>query len=134
MLEGRVKLVRERVARSAASIAARAAALNHEVWNYAVKGQAVVIIFLLSLPGHFVGELFCSLGQTDEISHGLGRFLLKQANDNIALRSLEYRVGSSRSTHAFSSRIIVHERPQTAPLPMHWRSLASLVGCGIKER
>src|SRR5260221_2500493 len=133
MLEGRVKLVRERVARSAAPIAARAATLNHEVWNHSVKIQAVVIVFLLLLPSHFVGKLFCSLGQTDEIGHGLGRFLLKQANDNIALRSLEYRVCSSGSTHAFSSRAIVHERPQTAPLPIPSHPLASLISYDMQS-
>src|SRR3984893_5341790 len=117
MLLGRMKLIGERIAWSTASIAARAAALNHEIRNHAVKRQTIVIVLLLFLPGHLVGEFFGPLRQAYEIGHRFGRFLLEQANHNIALRSLKYSVLSCGSTHAFSSRTIVHEAPQTAPVP-----------------
>ena len=87
---------------SAAAVAAGAAALNHKIGNYAVKGQAVVIVFLMLLAGSFVGELFGAFGQADEVSDGLGRFLLEQADDNVALRGLKNGVGSCGSAHAIS--------------------------------
>src|ERR1700719_354650 len=118
-----MKLIRESVARTTASIAARAAALDHEFGNYTVKAQAVVIIPLLFFSGHFVGEFLGTLRQANKIGHRLGGFLLKQSNDDVALRSFEYSVCSSGSTHAFSSPSIVHERPQGMPVPLKMRHL-----------
>jgi hypothetical protein len=73
--------------------------LDHEAGNYAMKRQAVVIVFLQFFARHFVSEFLGPFRKAYEIGHRLGRFLLQQANDNIALRSLEYRVRSSRSSH-----------------------------------
>src|ERR1700676_210540 len=115
MLQGRMELVRESISGAAASIAARAAALNHEIGNDAVKRKSIVIVFLLFFPGHFVGEFLSAFRQSDEIGHGLGRFFFEQANHDISLRSLEYGIRSSGSSHAFSSATIVHEPPQSTP-------------------
>src|SRR6516225_263946 len=51
-----MKLIFKRVARAAAAIPARTSALNHELRNYAVEGQTVVIIPLFFFPGHRVRE------------------------------------------------------------------------------
>src|SRR5258708_1457455 len=118
VLQRSVKLVGESVTRSAASVPPRASSLDHEVGNHAVKRQAVIIVFLLFLARHFVGKFLGPFRHAYEIRHRLGPLLFQQPNDNVSLRSLEYCVRSSRSSHAFSSRTIVHERPQTAPLPI----------------
>src|SRR5712664_4204663 len=99
-----MKLVREGVARSAASIAARASALDHEIRDHPVERQPVVVILLLLLAGHFIGEFLRAFRESDEIGYCFGRFLFQQANDNVSLRRLEYGIRSGGSAHAFSSR------------------------------
>src|SRR5258708_1590456 len=98
-----MKFIRESIAWTAPPISSGASALNHEIGNHAVKRQAIVEVLLVLLPAHFIGELFGSFRQAYEIGNGLGGLLLQQTNDNITLRSLEYRVRSSRSSHEFSS-------------------------------
>src|ERR1700730_9832635 len=97
-----MKLVGEGVPRPAAAIAAGAAALNHEVRDHAMKGQPVVIILLLFLSRFLVSEFFSALRQTDEIGDGLGRFLLEQTDDDVALRRFKDGVGSCASRHETS--------------------------------
>src|SRR5215472_15911504 len=104
MFQRRMKLVGELVARSTHSATVRAAALNHELRNHAMKNQTVVERPLFFLSRLFIGEFFCAFSESNEIRNGLGRFLLEQPHNNIPLRSLKNSVGSCRSAHAFSLR------------------------------
>src|SRR5450755_735990 len=97
-----MKLVRKRVARPSAPIPAWATALNHEVRNYSMKGQAVVIISLFFLPGALVGEFLCPFGETNKVRYGLRRFIFEQVNDDVALRSFKNGIRPCGSRHEIS--------------------------------
>src|SRR5579859_2194719 len=73
MLQGRMKLISELVARSAYAAALRASALDHELRDDAVKNQSVVERPFLFLPCLFVGEFLCPFGQPHEIGYCLWR-------------------------------------------------------------
>src|SRR5215831_13881158 len=102
MLQRRMEFVGKLVTGSTDATALRAAALDHELRNHAVKNQSVVERPLLFLPGFFVSEFLCPFGQPDKIGHRLRRLFLKQPRHNISLRGLKNRVSSCCSAHAFS--------------------------------
>src|SRR5580693_6558628 len=97
-----MKLVGKGIPRPAAAIAARAAALDHEVRDHAMEGQPVVIILLLLLSRFLVNEFLGALRQADEIGDGLRRFLFEQTDDDAALRRFKDGVGSCASRHETS--------------------------------
>ena len=102
MLQRGVEFVRERVTGTAAAIAARAAALNHEIGNHAVEGEAVIEGALFFLSGALVGKFLGAFGKTDEVGYGLRRFLFEQADHNFALRGFKNSVRSRWPCHEFS--------------------------------
>src|SRR6202171_6022596 len=112
MLERRLKFIAKSVTGPASAIATRAASLNHKIRNHPVKRQPIVIILLLLLSSPLVGEFFRAFGESNEIRHRFWGFLFQQSNDDVALRSFEYRVRPCGSAHEFSSRSIVHETAQ----------------------
>src|SRR3989442_14763989 len=87
----------EFVSGSAGTGSQGASALNHEIGNDTMKSEAIVKATFRFLAGLRIGKFFCAFGQADEIRHGLRRFCLKQAADNVSLRGLENGVGSRRS-------------------------------------
>src|SRR5690348_5348144 len=99
-----MEFIAERVARPAASISARASALDHELRDNSMKHQAVVISFFLFLSGSFVDKFLRALGQADEILDRFGRFFLEQSYHDISLRSFKNGVSSCGSAHSFSLR------------------------------
>jgi hypothetical protein len=119
VLQRRMKLVAEFVARSAAAAAFGASALNHEVGNHAVKNQAVVKGPLFFLAGALVGEFFRAFGEADEIRDSVRRLLFEQAHDDVALRCLENGVRSCGTCHelSLSGRSIYRTRRAT-PTPV----------------
>src|SRR5271157_2819510 len=97
-----MELVRKVVAGPPAAVSLRASALNHELGYHAVEDQAVIVIAFFFFAGGGVDKFLCALCQPDEILDRLGCFLVKQPANDIAQRSLENCVGSSRSCHLFS--------------------------------
>src|SRR6266566_7944954 len=75
--EIRVKLVSELVTGAAGSRTERVSALNHEIGNHPVKDRPVIEL-AAGLPGARVGPGTGSLGEADEISHGLRRLIGKE--------------------------------------------------------
>src|SRR5580704_11115641 len=67
VLQRRMKLVAKFVARSAASAAFGASALNHKIRNDAVKNQSVIERPLFFLARALVGEFLRALGEANEI-------------------------------------------------------------------
>src|SRR5216684_5900866 len=97
-----MKFVGKFVAWSAHAAALGAAALNHELRNYAMENQTVVERPFFLLAGLFIREFFRAFGQPDENRNGLGRFFFEQAHHNIPLRRFKNSVGSCRTAHAIS--------------------------------
>src|SRR5260370_2749778 len=97
-----MELVGKGIAGASAAIPARAATLDHELRNHAVKRQPVIVILFHFFAGHLVRKFLPALGQSDEIFHGLRRFFFEQAHHNIALRSFKNGVSSCGSAHAIS--------------------------------
>src|SRR6266705_3655139 len=92
-----MELLGELVSGSAGTGSQGASTLNHEIGNDAMKSEASVIATFRFLAGLRIGKFLCAFGQADEIGHGLRRFFLKQAADDVSLRGLENGVGSRRS-------------------------------------
>src|SRR3989442_15400985 len=106
-----MKFVLERIARPAAAVAARTAALNHEFRNHALEGEPVVIRPLRWLAGRGVAELLRAFRGPDKVFHCFRRLLLKQPANNLAQRSFKHAVCSGRSAHAssFRAKVTVNE-------------------------
>src|SRR5580692_4196108 len=102
MFQGGMEFVREGVAGAAASIAARASTLDHELGNNAVEGEAVVEIALFFFAVGFVGEFFGAFGETNEILDGFGRLFFEEADHDIALRCFKNGVRPCGSCHGIS--------------------------------
>src|SRR6266571_6919441 len=102
MLQRRMKLISELVARPTHAAALRAAALNHELRDDAMENQPVVEWPLFLLTRFFVCEFLGALGQPHEVSNRLGCFLFEQPHHNVSLRGFKNGVRSCRSAHAFS--------------------------------
>src|SRR5882724_1616301 len=102
MLQRRMKFVGELVAGAAHATTLRASALNHKLWNHAVKNQTVIERPLFFFAGSFVCKFLGAFGQSKEIFDCLWSFLFQKPNHNIALRCFENGVGSCCSAHAFS--------------------------------
>src|SRR5216684_4696632 len=94
-----VEFIGELIARPAGAGAQRAAALNHEVGDHAVKRQAVVKRPFHGFSRFGVGEFLCAFGEFDEVGHRLRRFLFKQLAHDGALRGLEDGVRSRCACH-----------------------------------
>ena len=77
-----MKLVREFVARVAASGSLRASALNHEIRNHAMEHQSVVKRLTRLL----------AFGEIGEVLHGVRRFVFEQFNFEAAFSCIEHRV------------------------------------------
>src|SRR5271165_1073490 len=92
MLQGFVKLVAEAIAGIAGSGPERAAALNHELRNHAMKNEAVVKRALHFFPCFRIREFLGAFGEADKIRDGLRGFLFKQPDDDRSLRSIEHGV------------------------------------------
>jgi hypothetical protein len=53
--------------------------------------------------GLWIGKLLDAFGQSDKIRHRLRRFFVKQAADNVSLRSLKNGISSGRARQSPSS-------------------------------
>src|SRR5262249_15602569 len=95
--------VLEFVAGTAHAGAAGVAALDHEIGDHPMKDGAAVKRSIAAFAAHTVLPAPFALSQVDEILGGDGRFLLKQAANNFAFRSVEYCVGTCRAAHKSSS-------------------------------
>src|SRR5579863_9141530 len=87
-----MKLVLERVARTAVALPKGVAALNDEAVDDAMKGDAVVVRLLVTILGLRMRPLLRALSQADEVGHGLRRFLIEEFHGEVAERRLEVRV------------------------------------------
>ena len=76
-------LVVEVVAGAAGAIAQRAAALDHEVLDDAVEGQAVVERLMGRLAGEWVRPFLLAGRQTEEVLHGHGRLIVEQVDGDV---------------------------------------------------
>src|SRR5260370_16950273 len=115
MLQRRVKLVGKLVSWPSHSAALRAAALDHELWNHAMKNERVVERRFLLLPVLFVCKLFCAFGKPDEIGNCLGGLFFEQPHHDVSLGSFKYGVRSCRPAHAFSLSTESSYMSRTAP-------------------
>src|SRR5258708_15924971 len=97
-----MELVGKGIAGASAAIPARAATLDHELRNHAVKRQPVIVILFHFYARHLVRKFLPALRQSYEIFLGLRRFFFEQAHHNIALRSFKNGVSSCGSAHAIS--------------------------------
>src|SRR5258708_1432003 len=84
-----MEFVREVVTRAAAAVALRASALNHEVRDYAVKNQAVVIGPLFLLSADRVLEFLGAFCEADKVFDGLRCFFFKQPANAVAHSSFK---------------------------------------------
>src|SRR5262249_30781574 len=97
-----MEFVGELVAGPAGALAEAVAALNHEAVDDAVKDHAVVERRLLALAADRVAPFLRAFGETDEILYSVGRFLVEEADLEIAFGCLEIRV----SGHGSSTEIV----------------------------
>src|SRR5713101_5822155 len=125
-----MKLVRKLVTRPAAPASLGTSALNHELGNYAMKCQPIVVILFLFFPRAFVGELLGAFGETHKIRNCLGRFLFEQAHYDVALRSFKYGISSCRSAHAFSLWTV--SSYTSGRCPRHLAAATSLFACAAR--
>src|ERR1700693_1316785 len=102
MFQGGMEFVGEGVAGAAASIAARASTLDHELGDDAMKAKAIVKVAFFFFAVGFVGEFLGAFGETNEILDGFGRFLFEEADDDIALRCFKNGVRRCGSCHGIS--------------------------------
>ena len=93
MLERRVELVAEFVARAAVALAERIAALDHEAVDHAVEDDPVIERRGLLLPRLRIGPFLRAFGQADEIGDGIRRLGLKELYRETAFGGVELRVG-----------------------------------------
>ena len=82
-LERRVDLVVEVIARAAGAGAQRATALDHEILDDAVEGEAIVEGLMAWLAGERIGPLLLAAGQAEEVLHGLRCLLVEQIDLDI---------------------------------------------------
>src|SRR5579864_1572416 len=87
-----MKLVLERVARTAVALAQRVAPLDDKAVDDAMKGDAVIVRLLVALLGLRMRPLLGAFRQADEVRHGLRRFLVEEFHGEVAERRLEVRV------------------------------------------
>src|SRR5262245_5181053 len=114
-----MKFIGKLIPRPAHPRSVRTSALNHEIWNHAVKDQAIVKRALLFLPGLFIRKFLGSFREPDEILHCLWRFLVEQLDHNVPLRSLKNGVCSCGTSHAFSLKVVAVSSYMTAVPPRH---------------
>src|SRR5262249_30280349 len=93
----------ELVAGAAHACALWIAALDHEVRNHAVENRAVVERVLALGPRGRMRPLALAFGKLGKVGNGLGRPLLEQPADDVALGGIEHGVGAGRACHCFSS-------------------------------
>lgn len=89
MTEFRAEFVAESVARAASANTARAAALDHEIGNDAVKDESIVERSLRSFPGQFIDELELPSREADKILDGIWDEVFVEFCGHIAQRSFE---------------------------------------------
>src|SRR6266852_132291 len=102
MIQRGMKFISKFVTWPAAAAAFRASALDHELWNDAVKRQPVVKILFLFFLAALVRKFLRAFGKPDEIRDRFRGFFFQQPHNNVALRRFKNSVHSSRSAHAFS--------------------------------
>lgn len=85
MLERGIDLVGDLRRQAGAAFGQMRPGLNHEIRNDAVEKDAVVKrLAFYHLPGGMVFPGFLASGKLDEVGHGLGRFLLKELDHDLA--------------------------------------------------
>ena len=84
-LQARVDLIVELVARAAGTGAQRATALNHELLDDAVEGQAVVELAVGRLAGVRVRPFLLAGGEAQEVGHGVRSLVVEQVDGDAAL-------------------------------------------------
>ena len=85
-LQARVDLIVELVARAAGTGAQRATALNHELLDDTVEGQAVVELAMGRLAGVRVRPFLLAGGEAQEVGHGVRGLVIEQVDGDIAFR------------------------------------------------
>ena len=87
-LQARVDLIVELVARAAGTGAQRATALNHELLDDTVEGQAVVELAMGRLAGVRVRPFLLAGGEAQEVGHGVRSLVVEQVDGDAALRGM----------------------------------------------
>ena len=82
--QSRHDFVIEVVARTAGAGAQRAAALDHEVLDDAMEGQAVIERFVARLAGERVGPFLLAGGQAKEVGYGFRGLVVEQVDLDVA--------------------------------------------------
>src|SRR5918999_6298189 len=92
MFKLRMELVLEAITRAAGAVTERITALNHEPRDHAVKNSSVIQRPLYFLSGFGIHPLFRAACKSDKVSHGLGRLVFEELDDDIAHAGLEGRI------------------------------------------
>ena len=90
MLQGRIDLVGEGVARTAGPGSQRTAALDHEIRDNPVEGQAIVEF--MPLGSGAAAEIFRPFGQTDEVGDGQRGLFVFEHTEDFPFLCNEFRV------------------------------------------
>ena len=98
-----MKLIREFVSWISSTRAKRAAALDHEFRDHAMKTESIVKRPLGFLARPRIGEFLRAFREPDKIRDGFWGFLFKQLADDISLRSFKRRVNTRRACHSMDS-------------------------------
>ena len=109
VLEAGMKLIRQKVAGVAVAVAQRAAALDHEVLDHAVKNQPIKKWLSLGVGRKKPGILavkFCSLGQPNEVGDDERHFLVFEPGRHLAEARRDLRINAVR--HHVGRRIHFH--------------------------
>src|SRR6185436_652953 len=94
----RMELVGEVEAGAAGALPERVAPLDHETVDDPMKDDAVVERGFPALAALRVAPFLAALDQSDEVGDGIGRLLVEEADLEVSLRGLEFRVSGHSSS------------------------------------
>src|ERR1700686_457168 len=92
-------LIFKLVARTAKTRAHRVSALNHEVWDHAMKDSSVVKRILTFSARSRVRPLAFAFGKLNKVGHGLRSIFFKKPANNVAFAGFNYGISSRCASH-----------------------------------